>query len=137
MPNSILTEIKEMIGIVESDTAFDLDVRILINSAFSTLHDIGVGPVDGFAIEGSDEEWDEFVEEGPMLDKVKTYVYMKTKYSFDPPGTGFHTTAMAELIKEHEVRISYAREDTEWVSPTLPSPVVVVDIWGDPIVPLI
>lgn len=131
MPNSILNEVKQMIGINETDTAFDLDVRILINAAFSTLNDVGVGPEEGYRIETASEEWDEFIDEGPMLDKVKNFVFMKTKYAFDPPGTGYHTTAMNELIEEELVRISYAREDTEWIVHAPPPPPVVLDIWAD------
>lgn len=133
MPDSILEEIREMIGQNAEDTAFDTDLRVFINSAFSTLHQIGIGPEEGFRIQNATAEWTDFLEEGPMLDMVKEYVFMKTKYAFDPPGTGFHTTAMAEIIKEKEVRLSYAREEESWVAPVRESPFS-EDVFGEPIV---
>lgn len=131
--DSILDEVKEFCNVSVDDSAFDTEIRMHINSAFSTLNQIGIGPDAGFSIEDDSATWDEFIDEGPMLDKVKTYLPMKVRFAFDMPGTGYHTTAMQEIIKEEEVRLSYMREDEEWVAPE--PVVVVVDIFGDPIDP--
>lgn len=132
MPESILNETKHVLNIVEDDTAFDVDIKMYINSAFSTLNQIGIGPDAGFRITGDDAVWTDFLSEGPILDKVREYVALQVSYAFDPPGTGFHTTARKELIAEALARLSYMREETEWVSP-LPEEPIILDPFGDPV----
>ena len=51
MEQSILKSTKKILGIAEDYTVFDLDIITHINSAFSTLTQLGVGPVEGFIIE--------------------------------------------------------------------------------------
>lgn len=52
---SILTSVKKLLGIDESYTHFDADLIMHINSVFSILGQMGVGPKKGFAISGADE----------------------------------------------------------------------------------
>ena len=47
---SILISIKKLLGIDESYTHFDPDIIIHINSVFSILTQMGVGPANGFSI---------------------------------------------------------------------------------------
>jgi hypothetical protein len=124
MSDSILATIKKMVGLDESYTAFDTDITLLINSAFSKLYDVGVGPVDGFVFSEDTSNWADFLDPGPQLNDVKNYIYLFVRSQFDPPGTGYGTEAMAEQIKEHLWRISERREFSDWVNP---EPVVVVD----------
>ena len=49
---SILTSVKKLLGIDESYTHFDADLIMHINSVFSILGQMGVGPKKGFAISG-------------------------------------------------------------------------------------
>lgn len=132
MTESILNEVKDAVNVAEDDAAFDIQIKLYINSAFSTLNQLGIGPDAGFRIAGPDELWTEFVAEGPILDKVKEYISLKVRYSWDPPGTGFHTTAMKELVAEAEARLSYMREETDWVPPEPEEPII-LDPFGDPI----
>src|SRR4051794_12354086 len=86
MEQSILNSTKKNLGIGDDDTSFDLDIITHINSAFSILNDLGVGPEEGFVIEDEDTEWDEFLpNEIVRLSKVKTCVFLRTKLLFDPP----------------------------------------------------
>ena len=128
---SILQDTKKALGIDAEDPSFDLDVTLQINNAFSTLHDIGVGPQAGFVIEIDDEkEWEEFLDPGTdpelqiILSKVKNYVYLKTRLVFDPPASQFVMAAIQEQIKEAEWRINVNRESTDWVAPTPPTVIV-------------
>lgn len=130
MANEILDEIKDAVNVAEGDTAFDGQLKIYINSAFSTLNELGIGPIAGFRLAEGDQEWTDFLTEGPMLDKVKDYIALKVGYSFDPPGTGFHTTARKELIAEAEARLSYMREFTDWVAPVPEEPEEPIDPFG-------
>ena len=47
MNDSILNDIKKLLGIMESYEHFDADIIIHINTAFSTLTQLGVGPSEG------------------------------------------------------------------------------------------
>lgn len=64
---SILISIKKLLGIDESYTHFDPDIIIHINSVFSILTQMGVGPANGFSISGKDEVWSEFIQDKPNV----------------------------------------------------------------------
>jgi hypothetical protein len=119
---SILTSTKKILGIAEDYTAFDTDIMIHINSVFSVLNQLGIGPVEGFMIEDAAATWDAFIGDDPRLNSVKTYVYLRVRVLFDPPATSFHINALQDEIKELEWRLNVKREDEEWVDP---NPVVV------------
>ena len=55
----ILESIKSLMGI--ADDAFDQDILIHINTAFSILNHLGVGPKEPFILQnGEDKDWSEF-----------------------------------------------------------------------------
>ena len=119
MDNSILNNVKKMLGLDESYTAFDTDVIIHVNTVFSTLSQLGIGPATGFMIEGKIPTWlDFFGANDPNLNAVKTYVYLRVRLLFDPPATSFAISAMNEQIKELEWRLNSYREVTAWTEPT-------------------
>lgn len=80
---SILTSIKKLLGITEEYEHFDIDIIMHINSAFSVLTQLGVGPKEGFHIEDDSTEWSEFLFEDTRLEMVKTYIYLKVRLAFD------------------------------------------------------
>lgn len=103
---SILKTIKKLLGLPEEFDAFDHDLIIHINSVFSTLDQIGVGPTNGFYITDDKATWDQFFNENLPVHNIKTLVYLKVRLIFDPPATSFAITAMENQIKEHEWRLS-------------------------------
>lgn len=105
MSTSILNDVKHMVGLLPEDTAFDQDIIIFINSTFSNLTQLGAGPVQGYEITGPGNTWDEFIDD-VRLNSVKSYIFLKTKLVFDPPGTGFVVAAMERQIEELEYRIN-------------------------------
>ena len=92
---SILTSIKKLLGIVEEYEHFDVDIIMHINSAFSVLTQLGVGPEEGFRIEDASAVWSDFLYDDPRLEMVRTYVYLKVKMVFD---TNSSSSAMIESI---------------------------------------
>lgn len=103
--SSILDDIKHMLGITSEETAFDSDIIIFINAAFGDLTQLGVGPTIGFQITDKTNEWVEFTAD-PRLSSVKTYIFLKTKLMFDPPGTGFVLNAYERQIEELQFRLN-------------------------------
>lgn len=104
--DSILASIKKLLGITEEYEHFDSDIVIHINSAFSVLTQLGVGPEDGFRIEDSSTDWSEFLCDNYRLEFVKTYVYLKVKLGFDPPLSSAAIEAINRQISELEWRIN-------------------------------
>lgn len=108
---SILTSVKKMLGIDESYTHFDTDIIIHTNTALAQLSQIGVGSIGGYAITGAEETWNEFIGDNPLLNMVKTYVYMRVKYLFDPPVSSAAAEAIKQQLEEFGWRIQIAAEE--------------------------
>jgi hypothetical protein len=129
LEQSILKSTKKMLGIGDDDESFDLDIITHINSAFSHLNDLGVGPEDGFVIDDDSEEWDDFLPDADTdgkpnlvkLSKVKTVVFIRTKMVFDPSASSYLQDSMEKLLQEAEWRLSTNRESTDWVDPSPPA----------------
>ncbi len=108
--DSILDSIKKLIGIDYEYDAFDTDLIIHINSAFSTLMQLGVGPPEGFVVKDREAKWSEFLNNSTRLESVKTYVYLKVRLVFDPPQSSSVIKAYEDMIKELEWRINVTAE---------------------------
>lgn len=113
MSESILESTKKVLGLGSDYTVFDVDVMMHINSTFSTLNQLGLGPEDGFSIDGEESTWADFIGDDPRLNSVKTYVYLKVRSVFDPPQSAHAINAMNEQIKEFEWRLNVYREGVE------------------------
>ena len=121
MEQSILISTKKILGIAEDYTVFDLDIITHINTAFSTLTQLGVGPADGFMIEDETAVWEDFdpVDDHLNYNSVKSYVFLKTRQLFDPPTTSYLISAVEKQIQELEWRLNVYREGTEWIDPDI------------------
>jgi len=112
MENSILLSTKKILGIAPDYTVFDLDIITHINSSLSIVSQLGVGPMGSMAIEDESTEWDDLDIPQNQLSLVRTYIFLRVRMLFDPPGTSFLIDAMTKQIQEHEYRLSYFREAT-------------------------
>lgn len=114
--NSILESVKKVLGVSEGDTYFDDEIALDINSVFSVLRQLGVGPDSGFTLDSSNPAntvWTDFMEEGVGLEFVKTYVALKVKQIFDPPSNSSAIDALQRRVDELEWRINVAVDPTE------------------------
>lgn len=108
---SILTSIKKPLGMTKEYKIFDFDLIMHINSVFMTLHQMGVGPEDGFSIKDDKTTWSEYIpEDDKNFEAVKTYVYLKVKLIFDPPQSSSILENYKQLIAEYEWRLNLAAE---------------------------
>ena len=110
---SILTSIKKLLGIAADYEQFDTDIIIHINSAFSTLTQLGVGPSGGFVIQDETSTWSDFTADDPKLEFVKTYIYLKVRLVFDPPTTGSVIEAIKQNSSEYEWRLMIAADQVK------------------------
>jgi hypothetical protein len=127
---SILNSTKKILGIAEDYTVFDLDIITHINTAFSTLTQLGVGPPEGFMIEDATAVWDDFIVNDLQYNSVKSYVFLRVRQLFDPPSTSYLISAVDQQIKELEWRLNVHREETGWVDPD-PKPVYPEGPYGE------
>lgn len=126
----ILASVKKNLGIDNEYTAFDPDIVMFINTAFSTLNELGIGDPLGFAIDSDGDDtdeavWSDFLDPGPTLNSVKTFVYLQVRLLFDPPATSFAIQAMESQLQQLAWRLNTRREGTDWVDPN--PPVVIID----------
>lgn len=113
MVDSILDSVKTDLGILPEYTHFDNDLIMGINTAFSILTQLGVGPAGGFRITDDSTTWQEYIGDDPRLEMVKIYVAKKTKLFFDPPTNGPLSEAFNKTLNELEWRINVAVDPGE------------------------
>lgn len=103
---SILTSIKQLLGVTAEDTSFDDDIIMGINTALSVLYQIGIGPSTGFAIHDDIPTWDDYLGDTTKIEMVKTYIHLRVKLVFDPPQNSSVLEMMKEQIKEFQWRLN-------------------------------
>lgn len=130
LETSILKSVKKNLGLDAGYTAFDHDVITHINMSFFNLNQLGIGPAEGFMIEDDQERWIDFVDASINLsaqNALQTYIYLKVRAIFDPPGTPHHIAAIKEQIVELEHRLLTERELTKWGAPGAPGDLLFED----------
>lgn len=109
---SILKTIKKMIGGDTDSDDFDVDLITAINSAISTLYQLGVETLNSagsaFSITSEAETWDDLIGDYKHIDMIKGYIYQRVRLMFDPPQNSFLVNAIQDQIKETEWRLTVA-----------------------------
>lgn len=119
MTDSILNGTKKALGIPEDYDAFNLDITMHINTIFGILTQLGVGPEEGFMIEGDEEVWADFIGENINLNAVRSYIYLRVRILFDPPQTSFLLDTLTRQYQELEWRLNVSvDQDTDVDIPT-------------------
>lgn len=104
--DSILTSIKQLLGIDEIYTHFDPDIIMGINSVLLSVNQFGIGPDTGFMISDKTAIWSDLLGTRKDCEAVKTYIYLKVRLMFDPPTSGFVIDAINRQITELEWRLT-------------------------------
>lgn len=111
--DSVLTSIKKLLGIAEEYEHFDADLIMHINSVFSILTQLGVGPSKGFMIEDKSATWKDFISNESKYMLVKSYMHLKVKLLFDPPLSSAVLECYKTQISEYEWRLNVAAENDD------------------------
>ena len=111
---SILTSVKKHVGIDEAVDHFDLEIIDHVNSVFSDLNQLGVGPAEGFEITDNSKVWTDFVPNETLLrlNNIKSYIYLRVRLLFDPPTNSSQLESMNRQIEKLEWRINVGVETT-------------------------
>ena len=108
---SILTSVKKGVGgLLEEDESFDSDLILHINTVFSKLTQLGVGPTEGFSISDKSSTWNDFIGSDARMNMVKSFVILSVRMLFDPPTSGSVSKAFEEQIAEYEWRLNVQAE---------------------------
>lgn len=107
---SILDNVKELVGIMPSETGFDEEIISHINTVFGTLQQLGVGPVEGFEIDDNTTKWSEYLGTTKILSMVKSYMKLRVRLLFDPPSTAAAIASFEHQVREFEGRLNIAVE---------------------------
>lgn len=105
MNKSILSTIKLMLGLTPDYRAFDPEIIVFINTALVAIRQIGIGPQNGFSVITGLETWTDLLGENePILESVKTMLYVKVRMMFDPPSNGTIVEALNTMLDEAQWR---------------------------------
>ncbi len=105
---TIKNTIKKMLGLTEDYTAFDIELIFFINSAIMDLSQLGVCSPDFQITENGDETWDDMLlnsSENGLLNGAQKFIYIKTRLVFDPPNSGYVTSALQKELEETTWRL--------------------------------
>lgn len=103
---TILDDIKKSLGIIPSYEAFDDQILLAINTARMDLAQLGPKcnvPIEKFT---GWQAFDDIDDEAA----IKSYIALKVKLLFDPPGNSFLVTSYQKLIEEAAWRLIYQTE---------------------------
>lgn len=124
--DKILATTKKALGLPDDYEPFDHEIVMHINSVFSKLFQLGVGPqTDSFALETGDEKWTDFFGTDKNLNMVKTYMHQSVRLIWDPPQNSFGLEALKEQIRESEWRLTHYAEGI--THPWVPTPIVQIE----------
>lgn len=110
MEQSILISTKKILGLDADYTPFDLDIITHINSSFSVLSQLGIGPETGYSIDDAGDLWGNFDVPENQLHVVKSYIYLRVRLLFDPPATSYLIDSTKRQLEELEWRLNVLRE---------------------------
>lgn len=118
--DSILDTTKKLLGFESDYTAFDLDIIVHINTVFSTLQSLGVGPSEGYSIMDKEATWTEYSGLENMMNAVKSYMFIRVRLMFDPPTSSFHLESLKKQAEEIEWRLHVQAEEVNNTWPMNP-----------------
>lgn len=128
VPGSILEITKKLLGLTKEYDSFDTDIIVHINTVFSNLTQMGIGPEEGFTITGYSETWDQFITSSELkTQQVKSYMALKVKSLFDPSANGNVSEAIKNAISEMEYRLYVEEENSRHNAELVLEEEVVVD----------
>lgn len=108
---SILLNIKNSVGLSPDYDVYDTEIIMAINSEFMTLHQLGVGPSNGFLITGKEETWNDYFANSEVdKEAVKTCLQLNARMLFDPPNSSIVLETMKQIKLEYETRLNYQAE---------------------------
>lgn len=111
MDNNILTSIKKINNIADSDTSFDQELILYINSALMVIMQEWHGMNHSFKLLDGTETWQDLLGEDTDYEGIKEFIGLKVKLMFDPPSNSAVLQAINERIKDLEWRLYFWKDN--------------------------
>lgn len=111
--DSILNATKLMVNVPKALKVFDEVLIMHINTVFSTLQQLGVGPVGGYFITNENQGWSLYTIDDNSMNMVKSLMGMRVRLYFDPPTTSFGIKAYEDLCNQLEWRLNFFAESVD------------------------
>lgn len=108
--SSVLMSIKRLLNVEPDEMDFDTQIGMFINEEFMTLHQLGIGPDEGFGICDADTKWTDFSDDKTLINTLKTYIYYRVRLSFDAPASSIVSDAINARIAELQFRLNVQAE---------------------------
>lgn len=110
---SIIDSLKGYLGIQKADNAFDQDIVLHANNAFSVLYQVGVGKDKPMRIIDKEDTWHYlFSDYDKILVMIKEYTFLRVRLLFDPPQNSSVMDSLKQTISECEYRIMMELDGT-------------------------
>lgn len=94
---------------LDADSYYDNQLIMYINTVFSILSQLGVGPENGFSISGTEETWNDFLSgtdnTKEIFNMVQSYVIMKVRLMWDTPQSASVMNTLKETVDQLEWRL--------------------------------
>ena len=111
--DSILLSVKKVLGVDADCSDFDTDILIHLNSVLAVVQQLGVGPEDGYFVDGVSQTWDDYLGGSSVhVNMVKSYICAKVRLLFDPPMSSAVADSLNRICNEFEWRANVAAENT-------------------------
>ena len=109
METNVLDDIKKMVGITEYSNEFDIDILSLINTAFFSLYQLGIGG-NKLIVVDENSKWTD-LNTSSELSVIREYVYLRVKEIFDTPQSSYAANALKERMAEMEFRLGIENDN--------------------------
>ncbi len=109
MAQTIIEDIKAALGLMPDNLGFDLELLIFVNSAKSSLIQLGVTEME---IDIDEEtQWPSFANDR-VGDLTKHYITVKSRQTFDPVASETIANSIGDSVMELEGRLVHELEET-------------------------
>ena len=106
LPNdSILEYVKRHMPVAAGNTDFDAEIIDHINAVFDDLLQLGVGPAEGYSIDGASQTWSDYFQSSRRYASAQEVVWMRVKLVFDPPASSTALQALQSTCNERMTRL--------------------------------
>lgn len=110
LSDSILSSVKKLVGVMDDDPSFDLNIMLNVNAACSTLYQLGVLSKP-YTVTSKLDTYKDLLPyaSDDIVNQVKMYLVYKTALGFDATSmTSSLIEVYKELIREAEWRLCSA-----------------------------
>lgn len=104
MNENILTTTKKMLGLSSTDSSFNDDILVCINSSVANLSQLGVAIEEGIEVT-SNTTYNNITTNTVLISMIKPFIYIQTRLLFDPPSSSSVMESLKSQLKELEWRL--------------------------------